>query len=97
MKTPKYLSLFMALAIGSTALTSCLGGDDPTDDYAGISYVNNAILGSMKRYIPFKKADGTDTVSVSTVTGSTYPLTIDRWGTASSTATPCPPTPTWTR
>ena len=80
MKTPKYLSLFMALAIGSTALTSCLGGDDPTDDYAGISYVNNAILGSMKRYIPFKKADGTDTVSVSTVTGSTYPLTIDQVG-----------------
>lgn len=80
MKTPKYLSLLMALAVTATAFTSCLKDDDTTEDYAGLCHVNNVILGSMKRYIPFKKADGTDTVSVSTVQGSTYPLSIDQVG-----------------
>lgn len=80
MKTPKYLSLLMALAITATAFTSCLKNDEPTDDYAGLCYVNNVIVGSMKRYIPFKKADGTDTVSITTIQGSTYPLTIDQVG-----------------
>lgn len=80
MKTPKYLSLLIALAVTATAFTSCLKDDDTTEDYAGLCHVNNVILGSMKRYIPFKKADGTDTVSVSTVQGSTYPLTIDQVG-----------------
>lgn len=78
MKTPKYLSLLLALAVTATAFTSCLKDDDSTEDYAGLCNVNNVIIGGMKRYIPFKKADGTDTVSVSTVQGSMYPLTIDQ-------------------
>ena len=68
------------LLMGMTVLTSCLGDDDST---TSTTYSDAAIvqftLGSMNRYTSAKSTKtGNDTIIKTTVSGSTYRMTIDQ-------------------
>lgn len=78
----RYLSAFCAIALGTLALTSCLNSDD---DEATYLYSDTAItqftLGTLNRYTHTTSSKtGNDTVVKSTLSGSTYRMTIDHIG-----------------
>lgn len=80
-KTEQMKRMFWMLGVllsALAALTSCLGGDEETTVYSDTA-ITEVTLGTLNRYISGTSANtGNDTVVKSTLTGSSYKLTIDQ-------------------
>lgn len=72
-----YISIILAIIVATTSLTSCFEEKEATD-YSGMSMITNATLGTLKRHVFYKLADGRDSAAVFNITGALYPLTIDQ-------------------
>lgn len=75
----------------SFTLTSCLGDDDDSTTYYGDMAVTQFTLGTLNRYTQsVSSKTGNDTIIKSTVTGTSYPMTIDQLGHRIYNQTPLP-------
>lgn len=71
---------FCALLSISVLFVSCLGDDEDTVTYSDTT-ITAVTLGTLNRYTSSKSSKtGNDTIIKSTLTGSTYPITIDQLG-----------------
>lgn len=74
----QYISLLLALVLAASVCSGCFRDNDEDTDYSGMSLVTTASLGSLKRTIYVPRTDKPDTISIISVSGSLYPLTIDQ-------------------
>ena len=75
----KMFTTLCALLIVAVLLTSCLGGDDSDTTLYSDTAITAVTLGTLNRYTQSTSSrSGNDTIIKTTLTGSTYRLTIDQ-------------------
>ena len=77
----RYLRLFCMMLIALTVLASCLKDNDTSVETYSDTAITAVTLGTLNRYThTVSSKTGNDTIIKSTLTGSTYRLTIDQLG-----------------
>lgn len=77
----KFFRTLCVLGGVSLALASCLGDDDESSETYSDIAITQVTLGTLNRYTQTTSTKtGNDTIIKSTVTGTSYPMTIDQLG-----------------
>lgn len=74
----KYISLLMTLVLAASLCSGCFRDSEDETDNSGMSLVTAAKLGTLKRTMVVQREGKPDTISIVSVNGNLYPLTIDQ-------------------